>query len=85
MRSVTAGGPGLVAVGLDLSGGDADAVVWTSADGITWSRPANDAVLGGEGFQVMRAVTVGGPGLAAVGGDGSGNDLDGAAWVATRD
>ena len=40
MKSVkTRGGaPGLVAVGLDASGSDRDAAVWTSPDGITWSR-----------------------------------------------
>lgn len=40
------------------------ASVWTSADGITWSRvPHGDAVFGnGE----MCSVTVGGPGLVAV-------------------
>jgi hypothetical protein len=31
MSSVTAGGPGLVAVGEDSSGGDADAAVWVAA------------------------------------------------------
>jgi hypothetical protein len=31
MLSVTGGGPGLVAVGGDVSGGDADAAVWVAA------------------------------------------------------
>jgi hypothetical protein len=67
MASVTAGGPGLVAVGSDAS----DAAVWTSVDGITWSRvPHQPAVFGGEGGQTMESVTVGGPGLVAVGVDG---------------
>lgn len=71
IHSVTVGGPGFVAVGdtgeREFSG-DTDAVVWTSPDGITWSRvPHNDAVLGGEGAQVMESVTAGGPGLVAVG------------------
>ena len=35
MTSVTAGGPGLVAVGSDASGGVPDGAVWTSPDGIT--------------------------------------------------
>jgi hypothetical protein len=78
MRSVTVGGPGLVAVGLhgphDHSDGsgldDLNAAVWTSVDGITWSRiPANDAVFGGAGHQMMSSVTAGGPGLVAVGSD----------------
>jgi len=68
MNSVTAGGPGLVAVGSVGSEGDADAAVWTSVDGTTWSRvPDDEAVFGGVGDQVMNSVTVGGPGLVAVG------------------
>ena len=67
MNSVTAGGPGLVAVG---SNGGFRAVVWTSPDGITWSRvPYDESVFGGEGLPVMNSVTAGGPGLVAVGSD----------------
>ncbi len=48
----------------------------------TWSRvPHDEAVFGGEGSQLMLSVTVGGPGLVAVGGAGSGDDLDAAVWV----
>jgi hypothetical protein len=65
--SVTVGGPGLVAVG--QAGGDA--AVWTSVDGITWSRVLHDdAVFGGTDEALMFDVTVGGPGLVAVGSDG---------------
>ena len=64
MLSVTAGGPGLVAVGSDGSA----AAVWTSPDGITWSRvPHDESVFSGAGIS---SVTVGGPGLVAVGSDG---------------
>ena len=64
MFSVTAGGPGLVAVGSDGK----TAAVWTSVDGITWSRvPHDEAVLGGGGATLMFSVTAGGPGLVAVG------------------
>jgi hypothetical protein len=69
MTSVTVGGPGLVAVGSD---GDfyepwGNAVVWTSPDGVTWSRvPHDDAIFGGD-WAAMHSVTVGGPGLVAVG------------------
>ena len=64
MSSVTAGGPGLVAVGSDVE----RAAVWTSVDGITWSRvPHDEAVFAVAG---MSGVTVGGPGLVAVGGSG---------------
>ena len=82
MTSVTAGGPGLVVVGADDSGGDPDAAVWTSPDGITWSRvPHDEAVFGGERFQTMNSVTAGGPGLVAVGTDESGGDGDAAVWT----
>ena len=67
MESVTSGGPGLVAVGQD----NGDAAVWTSVDGLIWSRvPADEAVLGGADKQRMFSVTVGGPGLVAVGLEG---------------
>jgi hypothetical protein len=78
ISSVIVGGPGLVAVGAidehpDLSvgvGGGGDAAVWTSPDGVTWSRVSHDdAVFGGPGHQWMSDVTIGGPGLVAVGWD----------------
>jgi len=64
MWSVVSGGPGLVAVGISR-GDDTDAAVWTSVDGITWSRVPHDMDVFGEAE--MRSVTVGGPGLVAVG------------------
>ena len=80
--AVAAGGPGLIAVGYDVSGGDADAAVWTSADGLVWSRvPHDDAVFGGGDAQEMVAVAAGGPGLVAVGFDVSGGDLGAAVWT----
>lgn len=77
MRSVVVGGPGLVAVGSDnltLGTGDLpvypSATVWTSPDGVTWTRvPHDENVFGGPGYQQMRSVAVGGPGLVAVGSD----------------
>jgi hypothetical protein len=81
---VTAGGPGLVAVGLGWSGETSNAAVWTSSDGITWSRvPHDEAIFGGEGFQTMQSVTVGGPGLVAVGKDGPAGDQDAAVWTSS--
>ena len=67
MDGVIVGGPGLVAVGRAGS----DAAVWTSPDGIAWSRvPHDEAVFGGGGEgQLMQSVTVGGPGFVAVGQD----------------
>ena len=76
MEDVTAGGPGLVAVGFgwgepELAG--TTAIVWTSVDGTAWSRlPYQDAFAspGYEGNDTaMHSVTVGGPGLVAVGTD----------------
>jgi hypothetical protein len=69
MSSVTAGGPGLVAVGGDAGCiDDQRAAVWTSVDGLVWSRvPHDEAVFGGEGSRGMASVAVGGPGLVAVG------------------
>ena len=71
MTSVTAGGPGLVAVGWDLPIiVDADAAVWTSPDGINWSRvPHDEDIFGGNSYQAMWSVAAGGPGLVAIGED----------------
>ncbi len=82
LTSLAAGGPGLAAVGADTSGGDHDAAVWTSVDGSSWSRvPHDEAVFGGPDYQVMEAVSAAGPGLIAVGNDGSGGDWDAAVWT----
>ncbi len=89
MLSVTAGGPGLVAVGEDgeqpWEYPERWAAVWTSPDGLTWQRVVHDeAVFGGQGWQSMRSVTTGGPGLVAVGFDESAAAVwvspDGLAW-----
>jgi hypothetical protein len=83
---VVAGGPGLVAIGYSLSGNDSDAAVWTSPDGLTWTRePHDEAVFGGPGFQEMVWITPGGPGLVAVGYDSAGGDWDTAVWYWTPD
>lgn len=82
MRAVTVGGPGFVAVGWDGVGGDRDAAIWTSTDGLSWNRvPHEEAVFGGPDAQLIASVTQGGPGLVAVGLDGSGGDFDAAVWV----
>ena len=61
--------------------------VWTSVDGITWFRvPDTNAIFGGVGGQSMSSVTVGGPGLVAVGTARPQGDVDAAVWVvATQD
>ena len=85
LTSVTVGGPGLVAVGV-VAGGEFDnAAVWTSVDGIVWSRVPHDEATFGErspGVDLsVFDVTVGGPGLVAVGMDWSDPDADAAAWT----
>jgi hypothetical protein len=65
MRFVLAGGPGLIALGSDAAN-DGDGAIWTSADGVAWTRVAEDS-LGGPESQSLQAVAVGGPGLVAVG------------------
>ncbi|WKZ81923.1 MAG: hypothetical protein QY307_07420 [Acidimicrobiia bacterium] len=82
MNAVTAGGPGLVAVGLESSYYDAAAAVWTSADGLVWTRvPHDEAVFGGPSDQTMRSVTTSWSGLVAAGGDESGVDMAAAVWT----
>ena len=82
MLRVSKGGPGLIAVGFDTSGGDRDAAVWTSKDGRKWARSnPNEAVFGGDGDQVMRSTALVGSRLVGVGDDTSGGDLDAAAWI----
>ena len=76
---IAEGGPGLVAVGSTFNpeypDEDIAAAVWTSADGMSWSRvPHQEEVFGGPGIQDMKDVVAGGPGLVAIGWD---NPLDG--------
>jgi hypothetical protein len=80
LTSVTAGGPGLVAVGIDATEANG---VWTSVDGITWSRVPNDISVFGKWPGWITDVTVGGPGLVAVGShdDDAAVHGDAAVWV----
>ena len=81
MWAVAANGAQLVAVGLDRHGSEADAAVWTSTDGLNWSRvPHDEAALGGAGFVEMFSVTAGGPGWVAGGHHRIGDDHNAAAW-----
>ena len=82
MGDVAVGTGRVVVVGTDTSGGDSDAAVWTSSDGVSWTRiPHDEATLGGDGEQAMLAVVVGGPGFVTVGSDASGGDGDIAVWT----
>jgi hypothetical protein len=80
IESVTAGGPGLVAVGWNRQAlGEFDGAVWVSADGYAWTRLQEDAAFGPWGK--MFSVTAWGPGLVAVGYASPGDDPDAAVWV----
>jgi hypothetical protein len=84
MYAVTAGGPGLVAVGWDGPSDNTNAAVWTSVDGLTWARVGRDEdTFGGAGSQAMYAVTAGGPGLVAVGDEQIEGGSDAVVWVST--
>jgi serine/threonine-protein kinase len=102
MLDVTGGGEAqpFIAVGCDAVGvrcdtdvSEANAVVWTSTDGIDWSRVPATGRLDGAGVQVMRAVIPYRDALIAVGtaggrlGDEDGGvwtSLDGVQWRAPR-
>ncbi len=84
MTSIVAWNGGLVAAGYDSSGGDQDAAIWTSVDGITWDRvPLDEAVFGGAGDQAVNTLTVWDGGLAAAGYASSGEDRDAAVWTSS--
>jgi hypothetical protein len=71
IADVTSGGPGLVAVGFEgwdsQAGVPGNAVVWTSPDGIKWTRIPHDPAVFGVHGSGMFSVMSGGPGLVAVG------------------
>ena len=75
---------GMVGVGSDDSSGDLDAAVWTSADGLTWTRVDQES-FGGTGLQRMVAISsAGGSGLVAVGAaqaEDPDEGLDAAFWL----
>ena len=61
---------GLIAVGYDTTSAGWDAAVWTSPDGLTWTRtPDPDNVFGGPGDQTMTVVIATKDGLVGIGGD----------------
>ncbi len=95
MFSVVRGGPGFVAVGswngVAVEGlgvlEEAEfgiAAVWTSIDGLDWTRVAHDAVFETEGSNlVMWDVTLGGPGLVAVGAEEGSEAIRPAVWTSS--
>jgi hypothetical protein len=80
MNDVTAGGPGMVAVGFNIRNGDLDANVWYSEDGIRWNRVESEPELGGGGTQIMNAVAAGDNGVVAVGFETIDNKNNAAVW-----
>ncbi len=79
---------GLIAVGMDRSDGEGDAAVWTSTDGLDWTRVPHDAtVFGSDGKQLLSHVTAGDFGLFAAGSEGSPShplflvSPDGSSWT----
>ncbi|HEX5630415.1 MAG TPA: hypothetical protein VFY15_02020, partial [Acidimicrobiia bacterium] len=82
INAVRFGGPGLVAVGVDSSGTDAEAAVWVSTDGELWTR-LDGAVFGGPDGQGINDLAVGADGMVAVGSDESNGSTDAAVWFST--
>ena len=71
LGTVVRGGPGFVIGGYDRPPGDAyqgSAAVWTSTDGASWTRVAEQSgVFASGGFTSMQVVFAGGPGLIGMG------------------
>lgn len=83
MLDVIRVGDGYLAVGVDDSvDGTGDAAVWTSVDGISWSRVAEESLAGAPGRQEMFAVVVEGDRLLAAGSsvDAESGVSDAAIW-----
>ena len=82
MTSLVASEAGFVAVGWDEVRRDLDAQVWTSGDGMDWSRLSyNEAVFGGDGDQLLWGVELSAGTFIAVGRDDSGGGSDAAVWT----
>ncbi|MCH7669853.1 MAG: hypothetical protein IIC71_11750 [Acidobacteria bacterium] len=80
LLGVSAGGPGLIAVGYD--DGNGDSRVWTSVDGSEWTLlPADRAVFGGSGNQQIAKVVEGAQGFVAAGRESTGNGSDAVVWA----
>ncbi len=82
INAVRFGGPGLVAVGVDASGRDADAAIWVAVDGRSWTRLMVPG-LTGPGAQGLHDIAVGTTGMVAVGLDESSGVIDPAIWFST--
>ena len=92
MLDATVGGPGYVAVGYRFDEPGKSGVypgVWVSPDGVTWSTASDDPESFGGMDGAMSSVTVGGPGLVAVGQTRGGAAVwtseDGITWTSVVD
>ncbi|HSH11539.1 MAG TPA: hypothetical protein VLA10_07115, partial [Ilumatobacter sp.] len=82
MRGLAAGGPGFIATGYDTSGNDWDAAVWTSPDGLVWTRLSDvEGVFGGPGRQSADSVVAVDNMVLAVGHHVDDVDQDVAVWM----
>ena len=83
MWAVTAGGPGVVAVGHQGSFGNRNVAMWYSTDGQTWHVSPSEEELAAPGHQVMAAAAATDALVVAAGYDASGGDRDAAVWIST--
>jgi hypothetical protein len=72
----------LVAAGHDAFSGDKDGAIWTSRDGLTWTREPSSVNLGGPGGQTITTLVVFESRLIALGREYFNPDYDVAAWYA---
>lgn len=75
-------GEGYVAAGSDSTGGDLDAAVWISTDGISWKRVASP-IFDSPGDQQIYRIARASSGLVALGYDSSSRDRDAAMWLSS--
>ena len=82
MSDIIATDLGFVIVGYDTVGEQTQAAAWISTDGQNWTQvPHFESVFGGNGFQKMTSISVGGYGLIAVGTTTEHGDQDAAVWI----
>jgi hypothetical protein len=79
IEAVAAGARGVAAAGWEQTS-SADAAVWYSGDGVTWSRVRSDS-LGGEGDQSILDIAALDNGFVAVGREETATEIRGAVWT----
>jgi hypothetical protein len=86
VAAVLAGDDRFVAIGTVFNpAGFTEGAVWVSPDGIRWEQASGDGgKLVGEGFTVVEAAAIGGPGYVAVGWvNPEGSHTDAAVWISS--